>query len=90
MGLPDELVHLLKQHHEQQAREREVAGELWQRSDYVFTTPTGEPLHPRTDHSERRRLLDRPWVSERRLPDARHTAATVLLLLGSPSGRSWE
>ncbi|GAA3364011.1 tyrosine-type recombinase/integrase [Saccharopolyspora gregorii] len=84
MGLPDELVHLLKQHHEQQAREQEAAAELWHSSDYVFTAPTGEPLHPRTDHSEWRRLLDRAEVSERRLHDARHTAATVLLLLGVP------
>ena len=84
MGLPDEIVHLLKAHRDQQDRERETAGELWRNSGYIFTTPTGEPLNPRTDHAEWRRLLERAEVSERRLHDARHTAATVLLLLGVP------
>jgi integrase len=48
----------------------------------VFTTPVGQPHNPRTDYTEWKRLLDRAKVPERRLHDARHTAATVLLLLG--------
>jgi integrase len=43
-----------------------------------------EPLNPRTDYTEWKRLLERASVPERRLHDARHTAATVLLLLGIP------
>jgi integrase len=42
----------------------------------------GRPLNPRTDYTEWKRLLNRAGVPERRLHDARHTAATVLLLLG--------
>lgn len=41
-------------------------------------------LNPRTDYTEWKRLLARAGVAERRLHDARHTAATVLLLLGVP------
>jgi integrase len=84
IGLPDELVTLLKQHKTEQERERQTAAQLWQETGYVFTTPTGEPLNPRTDYTEWKRLLERAGVPERRLHDARHTAATVLLLLQIP------
>lgn len=82
MGLPDQLVTLLKEHRKEQDSERQKAGQLWQESEYVFTTPTGAPLHPRTDFGDWKRLLAEAGVSDRRLHDARHTAATVLLLLG--------
>jgi integrase len=84
IGLPDELVTLLKHHKAEQERERLTAAQLWQETGYVFTTPTGGPLNPRTDYTEWKRLLDRAGVPERRLHDARHTAATVLLLLQIP------
>src|SRR6185437_7893291 len=47
---------------------------------YMFTTPTGQPLNLRTDHHEWKQLIARAGVAERRLHDAPHTAATVLLL----------
>ncbi|MGH3686256.1 MAG: tyrosine-type recombinase/integrase [Pseudonocardiaceae bacterium] len=84
IGLPDELVTLLKQHEVEQEHERLTAAQLWQETGYVFTTPTGGPLNPRTDYTEWKRLLERAGVPERRLHDARHTAATVLLLLQIP------
>jgi integrase len=84
IGLPNELVALLKQHKTEQERERQTAAQLWQETGYVFTTPTGGPLNPRSDYSEWKRLLKRARVPERRLHDARHTAATVLLLLQIP------
>ncbi len=81
IGLPDELVVLLKHHKAEQECKRLKAAELWQETGYVFITPTGGPLNPRTDYTEWKRLLERAGVPERRLHDARHTAATVLLLL---------
>jgi integrase len=84
IGLPNELVALLTQHKAEQERERLTAAQLWQETGYVFTTPTGGPLNPRTDYTEWKRLLERARVPERRLHDARHTAATVLLLLQIP------
>ncbi|TWP51531.1 site-specific integrase [Lentzea tibetensis] len=82
IGLPDELVTLLEQHRATQGRERQRAAQLWTESGYVFTTPTGGPLNPRTDYTEWKRLLKAAGVPDGRLHDARHTAATVLLLLG--------
>ncbi|WP_246002570.1 tyrosine-type recombinase/integrase [Allorhizocola rhizosphaerae] len=84
IGLPDELVPLLKDHKKRQGEERELAANLWQGGDWVFTTPTGGPLNPRTDYTEWKRLLKRAGIRDGRLHDARHTAATVLLLLGVP------
>jgi integrase len=84
IGLPDELVKLLRQHREVQARERADARQLWTEKGYVFTSPTGEPLIPNTDYHHWKELLREAGVRDARLHDARHTASTVLLLLGVP------
>ncbi|MFC4858769.1 tyrosine-type recombinase/integrase [Actinophytocola glycyrrhizae] len=44
----------------------------------------GKPIDPRSDHNEWKALLADAGVRDARLHDARHTAATVLLLLGVP------
>lgn len=82
IGLPDELVALLKLHKAEQDAERKRAANLWQETGYVFTTPTGTALNPRSDWTEWKTLLDKAGMRDGRLHDARHTAATVLLLLG--------
>jgi integrase len=46
--------------------------------------PVGGPLSPNTDYHDWKRLLDDAGVRDARLHDARHTAATVLMLLGVP------
>ncbi|WP_435178751.1 tyrosine-type recombinase/integrase [Actinacidiphila sp. bgisy145] len=84
IGLPDELTKLLRQHREVQARERAAARQLWTEKGYVFTSPTGEPLNPNTDYHRWKELLQEAGVRDARLHDARHTASTVLLLLGVP------
>lgn len=48
----------------------------------MFTSPTGEPLNPNTDYHKWKELLKAAGVRDARLHDARHTAATVLLILG--------
>ncbi len=84
IGLPDELTALLKQHRDAQTIERENAADLWQEGGWIFATPTGGPTNPRTDTTEWKRLLHAAGIRDARLHDARHTAATVLLLLGVP------
>ncbi|TDB79024.1 site-specific integrase [Actinomadura sp. KC216] len=82
--LPGPLVSMLRAHREAQARERKAAGDLWVESDYVFTKRLGGPLSPNTDYHDWKRLLEDAGVRSARLHDARHTAATVLMLLGVP------
>ncbi|WP_412515844.1 site-specific integrase [Actinomadura madurae] len=85
IGLPAPLLELLKEHKAQQDAEREQARQLWADKGYVFTKPDGEPLNPFTDYHEWKDLLVTAGLREARLHDARHTAATVLLILGVPT-----
>lgn len=82
VGVPEELMKLLRLHQEVQERERALARDLWVEKGYVFTSPTGEPLNPNTDFHRWKDLLKAANVRDGRLHDARHTAATVLLILG--------
>lgn len=84
IGLPDELLELLRLHEVEQSRERAAAAQLWRDTGYVFTTPRGEPVIPNTDYHQWKRLLADAGLRDGRLHDARHTAATVLLILGVP------
>ncbi len=84
MPLPGPLVVMLRAHREAQALERAVAGNLWTASDHVFTKPLGGPLSPNTDYHDWKKLLGDAKVRDARLHDARHTAATVPMLLGVP------
>lgn len=84
IGVPDELMKLLAQHRDEQERERRLARDLWVEKDYVFTSPTGEPLNPNTDHHKWKELLEAAGLRAGRLHDARHTAGTLLLILGVP------
>ncbi|WP_037840121.1 tyrosine-type recombinase/integrase [Streptomyces sp. NRRL S-337] len=84
IGLPDPIIKLLIKHREEQERERQEAGELWQGTGYVFASPIGAPLIPNTDYHQWKHLLAAAGVRDGRLHDARHAAAQVLLLLGVP------
>lgn len=85
IGLPPQLIALLRAHRIEQEREWALARQLWHDQDWVFATPTGQPINPRTDYSEWKRLLRDAGLREGRLHDARHTAATVLLVLRQPT-----
>jgi integrase len=84
IGLPPQLVALLRAHWAEQERECEQARQQWQEEGWVFASPTGQPLNPNTDYHEWKRLLKEAGLREARLHDARHTAATVLLILDVP------
>jgi integrase len=81
IGLPPEVVELLRQHQAEQLAEREKAGNLWLDGGWVFTTPTGRPLNPNSDYREWKQIIQEAGIRDGRLHDARHTAATVLLIL---------
>lgn len=81
MGLPAPLLALLRRQKDAQDAARTKAGDLWENGDWVFATETGAPLNPNTDFHEWKELLREAGVREARLHDARHTAATLLLIL---------
>jgi integrase len=84
IGLPAPLVALLRKHRDEQDTERTLARQLWRDDGWVFATLTGGPLNHNTDYHEWKRLLKVAGLREARLHDARHTAATVLLILRQP------
>lgn len=84
VGLPVELASTLKKHREQQETDKAHARDLWTDGDWVFASATGGPINPNTDYHRWKALLQKAGVRDVRLHDARHTAATVLLVLGVP------
>jgi integrase len=84
IALPRPLIDLLSEHWSEQEREREAACQLWEDGGWVFASPADKPLNPNTDYRQWKPLLRAAGVRDGRLHDARHTAATVLLLLGVP------
>ncbi|OPG04051.1 tyrosine-type recombinase/integrase [Microbispora sp. GKU 823] len=84
IGLPGQLVTLLRKHREEQEADRANARQLWEDGGWVFATATGGPLNPNTDYHQWKDLLAAAGLRDARLHDARHTAATVLLILGVP------
>jgi integrase len=89
VGLPDQLVELLRQHRTVQEREREEARQLWHEGGWVFTTPTGRPINPNTDYREWKRLLREAGLRDARLHDARHTPPPPCLSSAFRNVQSW-
>ncbi|MFG2234939.1 tyrosine-type recombinase/integrase [Streptomyces sp. NPDC048723] len=82
VGLPTQLVDLLRAHRKAQAAERLAVGERWVEGGWVFPDEHGRSPSHRRDWAEWKALLVEAKVRDGRLHDARHTAATVLLILG--------
>ncbi len=81
--LPRVCVDALREHREQQVKERFAAGSAWREEGLVFTTRVGTPIEPDN--------LRRSWYPLRetldmsvRFHDLRHTCVTLLLDLGVP------
>jgi integrase len=79
----------LREHERRQAAKRRRAGDNWESraefSSLVFSGPNGQPVNPRDDHEQWKRLLLGAGIAQARLHDARHTAATILTALGIDS-----
>ncbi|PXY34222.1 integrase [Prauserella coralliicola] len=82
VSVPPPLVLALLKHQEAQEAERKLAGDVWVEGGWMFAQPTGKPTDPRADYGEWKDVLKAAEVREARLHDARHTAATFLLVLG--------
>jgi len=81
--LPAPLVGELRAQRVAQVRQRLEAGPFWsQEHDLVFTSPTGGLIDPARDYQSWKKLLTAAGVRHVRVHDARHTAATLLLVQG--------
>jgi integrase len=82
VALPAEIVAELREHRQVQLAERMRAGSMWQDNDLIFCSPTGAPLDASRDRLEWKSILTEAGVRDARGHDARHSAATMLLLKG--------
>lgn len=82
IALPHPLAQALRAHRVRQLEQRLAAGSMWVDHNLVFCQANGRPLDPRADLRDWKRLLTAAGVRDARLHDARHTAATMLLVQG--------
>jgi integrase len=80
--LPAPLIAALKTQRQQQVAERLAAGTEWHDHDLIFAQPDGTPIDPDGHTKDWNAFLQRAGVRPGRLHDARHTAATLLLVQG--------
>jgi len=82
LPLDDHTMELFRTHKAEVARLRLAAGNKWVDNDLVFPGLEGKPLASRWDYEQWHRALNAASVPKRRLHDARHTCATLLLEQG--------
>jgi integrase len=85
VGVSTQLMEAIKAHRDRQKAEQELAADLWHDGGWIFAQPNGRPIDPRADYEQWRELLREAKVRPARLHDARHTAATMLLVLKVPT-----
>ena len=82
--IPAELVAELRRHREVQELEKVMAEGAYARHDLVFADLDGSPIDPARDWAEWKELLQAAGVPAKRVHDARHTAATLMIAQGVP------
>lgn len=83
LALPEALVGQLRSHRLTQTEQRLRSGPHWQAAlDLIFPAELGLPMDPSRDRKAWKKLLAAAGVRDVRLHDARHTAATLLLVQG--------
>jgi len=72
----------LREHREEQYRERIMAGDKWQDNDLIFPTPIGKPLDQSKVSKVYKKCLKKADLPDLRFHDLRHTAASLMLQQG--------
>jgi integrase len=72
------LKSIFEEHRALQNAQRERAGVKWEDHGLIFCNRRGRPVQARWDNELWHRALRRAGIDDRRLHDARHTAATLL------------
>ena len=85
IAVPAPVLDELRRHRRRQAEERLAAGETWEQGPnggWVFAQANGKPIDSGHDWKAWKDLLKKAGVRDARLHDARHSAATYLLIQG--------
>lgn len=76
--LDEKTLKLLAQHRDELELHKSAVASFWQEHDLVFPNKRGFPMQSSWDSKLWHRALTEAGVTDRRLHDARHTAATLL------------
>ncbi|MGI8717952.1 MAG: tyrosine-type recombinase/integrase, partial [Lapillicoccus sp.] len=68
----------------EQKKDRLKAGSVWVQTNYVFTTGSGQPCDPRNALRALKVAADKAGLAGVGLHTLRHSAATVMLIHGTP------
>jgi integrase len=79
IALPGSVVDALKRHRIRHLERRLELGFLWEDQDFVFTNPTGGPLHVNSLMLVYEQVVKAAGVPRIRLHDLRHTSATLMM-----------
>ncbi len=82
--LPPFCLDALGDHHRRQCQEREIAGDRWKETGYVFTSSIGTPLIDRNVLRGFHKLLAVANLGRRRFHDLRHACVSLLAAQGVP------
>ena len=80
--LPAFCIAGLGQHRERQQLERDLAGDAWKETGYVFTSTIGTPLSDRNVLRDFHKLLTAAKLGKRRFHDLRHACVSLLAAQG--------
>ncbi len=84
IALGDQTIEVLRQHQEQQDRERQAAGDRWQENNLIFPSSVGTPMNHRNMLRDFKKILARADLEDIRFHDLRHTSASLMLNHGVP------
>lgn len=74
----------MNQHRIWQTKRRLEVGDLWNHTEYLFTSYNGLPLHPDTISSWFRKFTAKYDLPDVSIHSLRHTNVTMLLMRGLP------
>ena len=80
--LPEQTIDLLRRWKREQAEMAMASGDAWERTGYVFTGLTGQPLHPDSISKHIHNLSIKTGLDGLHTHTLRHTAASVLIGAG--------
>ena len=84
VAIAPELVAILTEHREAQAKERSAMGTAYKDDDLVFSRADGSPIRPWNFGAAFPDLVKRAGVSKIRLHDLRHTHSSLMAMTGQP------
>lgn len=83
VALPTETLEILALYAQEQERQAEKLGDLWQGSNRLFTTWDGSPMFPATPTQWFPKFLKRHGLPHMNFHGLRHTSATLLIHSGA-------